>query len=91
MSVRVEQMTLSELLPNNGGQTLPETFKPTARSKKLKTIELESKFKVTAGGITIYGVVDFFAPSQEDSYWTFVTSDDRKIMATGNVMVESNI
>lgn len=89
MSVRVEQMILSDLLPKDGGSSQQELSTNILKIKKpKKSIDPVSKYKVNVNGITIYGVIDYIVPESKQPYWTFYTSDDKLISATGNVIVE---
>lgn len=89
MSVRVEQMTLTGLLPENGGSAQHAISEATAKTRKPKQSTKDtSKYKVNANGITIKDVVDYISPSEKDNVWVFVTSDDRRIVVSGNVVVE---
>ena len=90
MSVRVEQMNLSEILLGPGGTEQPETSTPIIKTRKpKKSMELTSKFKVNVNGITIPGVIDYIKPSAKDNFWTFYTSDNRLIEASGSIIVEA--
>jgi hypothetical protein len=61
----------------------------TQKTKKQKrNTEPSSKYKVSIGGVLLYGVDDFISPTQDCPFWTFSTVHNTRIEATGNVIVE---
>ncbi len=89
--VRTEQMTIFSEQPKNTGDELPVSCSTTPTTKKhKKSTNPTSKYKVKVGSEYIHDVIDYVSPSIKCPFWTFITSDNRHIEASGNIIVEAN-
>lgn len=88
--VKVEQTSLFDVLPNDGGEGSQQNSPTIEKTKRPKQgSKTSSKYKVNVGGIEVYGIVDYVQPTYNCPFWTFTTYDDKQIVATGNVIIEA--
>lgn len=94
MPIRVEQLNMGKILGmplSHGGEEQQGISQPIIKTKKQKkSMASTSKYKVTANGSSITGVVDYITPSMAENYWTFLTDYGSEILVSGNVIIEEN-